>query len=179
MGERNTPRNVKLFFALLSENEDILKRVEKRLSFDYGPIDSRSPLFPFDMTTYYEKEMGKNLVKRFVSIEPLMKIEELPSVKIQSNRLENLFGREDGSRCINIDPGYVDLSKIVLATTKDYSHRLYLDKKIYAEVTLHYSSKDKSFVPWEWTYPDYREDVAIKYFNELRERYHQQLREGE
>jgi len=179
MGEEKSPCKVKLFFGLLFPDEEILARTEKRIVNDYGDIDLQSPIVPFDKTTYYENEMGQSLLRRFISIVNLIDPVELPTIKIQTNLLEKLFARPEGSRQVNIDPGYLIFSKVILATTKDYTHRLYLGKKIYGEVTLHYKGGEKSFCPWEWTYPDYREPVAINFFNELRNIYKRQLKREE
>jgi len=176
MGEEKSPGKVKLFFGLLFPDEEILARTEKRIINDYGDIDLQSTIVPFDKTTYYENEMGQSLLRRFISIVNLIDPGELPTIKIQTNLLEKLFARPEGSRQVNIDPGYLTFSKVVLATTKDYNHRLYLGKKIYGEVTLHYKGGEKSFCPWEWTYPDYREQMAIDFFNELRNIYKRQLK---
>jgi len=176
MGEERKPQKVKLFFGLLFSEHKILLAAEKRLSHDYGEIDSRSPIAPFDKTHYYEREMGGGLLRQFISIAPLMDIGELPSVKIQTNILEKLFADPHGNRRINIDPGYLVFSKVVLATTKDYNHRLHIGDNMYAEATLHYKGEDKSFAPWEWTYPDYRDKMAIDFFNNLRTLYKEQLR---
>jgi uncharacterized protein DUF4416 len=178
MGEENVAAKVKLFFALLFPNDEVLNRTLKRLSNDYGDIDFRSPIVFFDKTTYYEKEMGAKLFKTFVSVSPLIKVEQLPGVKLQTNKLEKLYASGDGNRVINIDPGYLSLPKIVLATTKDFDHRLYLSDNIYGEVTLHYNGKDKSYAPWPWTYPDYKEAKALEFFNELRKIYRGQLRKS-
>ena len=179
MGEEKSPCKVKLFFGLLFPDEEILARTEKRIVNDYGDIDLLSPIIPFDKTTYYENEMGQSLLRRFISIVNLIDPAELPTVKIQTNLLEKLFARPEGSRQVNIDPGYLTFSKVILATTKDYTHRLYLGRKIYGEVTLHYKGGEKSFCPWEWTYPDYREPMAINFFNELRNIYKKQLKDEE
>ena len=177
MGEEKTPSRVKLFFGLLFSDAEVLARAETRIINDYGEVDLSSPVEAFNKTSYYEKEMGPGLKRKFIAISNLMKREELPSVKLQTNRLEQLFAGPDGKRRINIDPGYLTLSKVVLATTKDYDHRLYLGKKIFGEVTLHYKSSEKGYLPWEWTYPDYREDMSLAFFNQLREIYHKQMRE--
>lgn len=176
MGEEKKPRKVKLFFALLFSDEDTLQKTEKRLMHDFGEIDTRSIIFPFHHTSYYEKEMGSDLFKRFISIKPLIKRDELPGIKKHTNLLENLFAYDNQSRTVNIDPGYLTDSKMILATTKDYSHRIYIGKKIFAEVTLHYSAKEKSYIPWEWTYPDYQDKIALEYFNELKKIYKDDLR---
>jgi len=178
MGEVKKPCKVKLFFGILFTDDNTLDLVEKRLAHDYGEIDLQSPTLPFDKTTYYEKEMGSGIRRIYLSIKPLMEIEELPSVKLQTNALEKLFSADPKQREVNIDPGYLGLSKVVLATTKDYDHRLYIAKKIFAEVTLHYKAKEKSYIPWEWTYPDYREQGSLEFFNKVREIYQKQLKEN-
>lgn len=177
MGEEKKPQKVKLFFGLLYSDEELLRQTEKRLALDFGDVDYESPAVSFDQTHYYEKEMGEGLIRKFISVKPLISPDDIAAVKLHTNRLEKLFGREDGSRAVNIDPGYLGFSKMVLATTKDYNHRIYLGRKIFAEVTLRYSGKDKSYIPWEWTYPDYREEFAIEFFNLLRSIYKKQLRE--
>ena len=102
----------------------------------------------------------------------------IAEIKKQTNLRESQFGeRREGElhRRINLDPGYLSPAKLVLATTKDYDHRIYLGKGIYAEVTLRYT--EFSYQPCKWTYPDYREESHLKIFNEIRAIYMQQLRE--
>jgi len=110
------------------------------------------------------------------SFETLLAPEALASVKRQTNTLERAFASWDGQgwrRRVNLDPGYVDLAKLVLATTKDRQHRLYLGQGMYAEVTLRFTGGH--FVPWEWTYPDYRTPEYLSFFDTVRQRYRQQL----
>jgi len=177
MGEEKKPKKVKLFMALLASDEEAMERARRRLLFEYGETDLESPSWTFDQTSYYEKEMGPALIKKLIAIHPLIDPDELPSVKTNTNLLEKLFGRSDGTRLVNIDPGYLGLSKVVLATTKDYNHRLYLGNKIYGEVTLHYRAAEKSFMPWEWTYPDYRLPEVIGFFNNIRDIYREQIQQ--
>jgi uncharacterized protein DUF4416 len=84
-----------------------------------------------------------------------------------------VFAGRGRQRRINLDPGYIDLAKLVLATTKDQQHRLYLGQGIYAEVTLRFTGG--RFVPWDWTYPDYRTAEYLAFFDAVRQRYRQQL----
>ncbi|MFH0877601.1 MAG: DUF4416 family protein [Candidatus Omnitrophota bacterium] len=139
----------------------------------FGPADSLSPVWPFDQTGYYASEMGQNLKRQFVSFARLGPAERLIKTKLTTNALEQKFSHPDRRRRVNIDPGYVSLSKLVLATTKNYAHRIYVGKGIYEEITLFY--KERGFQPAPWTYPDYRQETYIRFFNDVRTRYRQQI----
>jgi len=142
----------------------------------FGPVDRASEVFPFDFTGYYDKEMGKGILRRFLSFEKLIDPGELAGIKIETNRLEEALS-EGGKRTVNLDPGYLDLSKLVLATTKDATYRVYLGRGIYAQSTYYF--QDGSYRPWEWTYADYRTPAAIDFFNRVRGGYKRDLkREG-
>lgn len=176
MGKIKYPEPVKLIAGMLFAEEDIFTIVKNRLINKYGEIDFESPLFPFYYTDYYFKEMGGKLWRKFVSFKNLIDPEKLPGIKIFTNKLESEFLQPGSSRRrINIDPGYIDLSKLVLATTKNFSHRIYIGRGIYAEVTLRYL-KNSGFHPWEWTYPDYRSKDYLEVFNLIREKYYQQIK---
>ena len=138
-------------------------------------MDMRSEECFFDRTTYYKREMGWPLHRRFVSFTELADPEELVETKLRTNRLERDFMKE-GRRLVNIDPGYVSLERLILATGKNYTHRVYLSKGIFADLTLIFQRG--GFRALEWTYPDYAEDFSIAFFNSVRERYMTQLRES-
>jgi hypothetical protein len=123
-------------------------------------------------TTYYEREMGRGLTRAYLGFDSLRSMSDLAAVKHTTNQLETQWAVGE-RRQVNLDPGYLDHAKVVLATTKDYSHRLYLGGGMYAEVTLQY--RNKSYQPWDWTYPDYRQPAALDFFNQLREVYKMQL----
>lgn len=127
----------------------------------------------FDYTDYYNEEFGSPLKRQFISFKKLINPDELAGIKVATNRLEKKLSH-NSSRIINIDPGYLDMAKLVLATTKDYKHRIYLSKGIYAEVTLRY--ENKTFQPWEWSYPDYRTAQYLAIFNQIRQIYSSQIR---
>jgi hypothetical protein len=120
--------------------------------------------------------MGDALFRHFVTFERLLSIPSLPDIKRSTNRLEEKYAAPDGNRRINIDPGYLCLEHVILATTKGYAHRPYLRAGIYADLTLIY--RDKSFQPLEWTYPDYRQAEVTQLFNQLRKKYIEDLRRG-
>jgi hypothetical protein len=134
-------------------------------------------VWAFDSTDYYELEMGEGLRRQFVSFEKLIDPGELAQQKLLSNELERGICYECGlppdQRRVNLDPGYLSLSKLVLATTKDYSHRLYLRDGIYAESTLHY--EDGRWMGWPWTYPDYAGGQYHEFFGQVRELYKAKL----
>ncbi len=157
-----------MVFGFIYKDEAIFISARERLKKRFGRVDFESRALNFDITDYYEAEMGKQLKKRFISFLKLIPIEDLYRIKLYANRLENRY-RSGKYRQINIDPGYIDLAKLVLATTKDYAHRIFLRKGIFAEVTL--SFKGNSFCPNEWTYPDYRSKEYIDIFNQIRSLY--------
>ena len=132
---------------------------------------------PFDYTDYYTEEMGEKLLRKLISFEKLVEPLELIETKIFTNSLEEKFlHAENQGRQINLDPGYITAAKLVLASTKDHVHRIYLGRGIYAEVTL--KREGKTFRSWLWTYPDYGSDGHIAIFNEIRRMYMAQLREA-
>jgi len=178
MGEIKKPLPVKLIVGLIGKDPPLFEEVEKILEEKFGPSDFATLLIPFQFTRYYEEEMGGGLQRRFLSFKRLIDPEKLPSIKVFTNKLEEKFLLpKSKKRRINIDPGYLSLSKLVLASTKDFSHRIYLGKGIYGEVTLIYHRKE-GFSPLPWTYPDYRTSLYQKFFFEVRKLYQRDLKEG-
>lgn len=173
MGKIIIPRPVKLFFGLISNDEALFLTAKKMLENKLGPVDFTSEKIRFDYTDYYRNELGVDLKRIFFSFKRLVDPVKISDIKIYSNRLEESLAKS-GKRRINIDPGYLDLAKLVLASTKDFSHRIYTGKGIYAEITLVY--KNASYRPLEWTYPDYRTADYQNIFQRIREIYHQQIR---
>lgn len=178
MGEVKQPIPVKLIVGMLSSEEDLFSQAEDMMSQKFGPIDFKSSLLLFNFTPYYKKEMGEELKRKFISFQKLISPEEIVEAKLFTNKLEKEFlYPHSHNRRLNLDPGYLTFSKVVLATTKDYQHRLYLDKGIYGEVTLRYKRK-KGFTPCEWTYPDYRSPEYLEIFGHLREIYTREVKIG-
>jgi len=174
MGKVREPLPVKLIAGMFTANTELLEEAKVRLSQEFGPIDYESELLPFDHTTYYAAEFGENLKRRFVAFAELVHPERLAEIKLLTNAMEIEWAVE-GKRRINIDPGYVSHAKLVLATTKNHAHRIYLGQGIYAEVTLHFRSG--TFQPWPWTYPDYASLPLIAIFNHIRGLYVKQCRQ--
>lgn len=162
---------VKLIAGIITSSEDTFSKTEEALQRAFGPIDYRSQTIRFDFCDYYQKDMGPDLKRRFISFKRPINPAVLSRIKLITNRLERQLSKDikGVKRAVNIDPGYVTGAKLILASTKDYSHRIYLNKGIYAEVTLYY--KNGSFRWWDWTYPDYKTDAYIKIFNQIRRIY--------
>lgn len=148
---------------------EVLGKMEKLLS----KVDSRSTRYDFSkFTAYYNEEMGTGLQKQMVSFRELVPAEKLPDIKIATNHLEEKW-RMSGKRQVNIDPGYVCAAKLVLATTKDYDHRIYLNRGIFGDVHLRF--RNGHFRPNEWTYPDYQQNPILSFFENVRKLYLEQL----
>lgn len=173
MGRPETSPPVKLILGIIARSAGLIEEATKRLEPEFGAVDICSPAIPFTHTSYYESEMGSPLTRVWLSHELLIRPEGLVRIKLTTNELEAAFSTGE-KRCVNLDPGYLNLSRLILATTKDASHRIYLRNGIYAEVTLTY--REHSWVPSDWTYPDYREKVATDFFGEVRMRYAEQLK---
>jgi len=178
MGTVKPPPRAKLLCGLLASDPDLMREAIRRLRARFGPTDLESETWPFDRTDYYRVEMGEDIKRRFVFFEELVSVERLAEVKRLTNDAEAhicddvLCPRE--RRPVNIDSGYMTLSKFVLATTKDYAHRIYIDRGIFAEVTLHYAHG--AWQPYPWTYPDYAADTYHAFFASAREKLKEQLR---
>ena len=174
MAQAKEPKKVALIVGMLSMQEDLFAPTEEKMQTLWGPNEFYSEVMPFNFTDYYTKEMGAPLRRKFVSFVQYIDPGELADIKHQSNALEDEIaqtaaGRALGvSRPINLDPGYVEPSKLVLATTKNYSHRIYIGKSMYAESTLQYH---KGFwQSWPFTYPDYGSGAYDEFLSRVRER---------
>lgn len=173
MGTARGPAPVKLVASLLTGDTTLLASVLDSLEALYGPIEFRTGWLPFDHADYYAAEFGPRLQRCFVTFQDLVDAEDLPAIKLQTNELEATLAEGDLRRA-NVDPGYVSLGKLVLASTKDHAHRLYLGMGVYGEVTLTF--QQGRFRPWPWTYPDYASDAYCAIFDRIREGYKAQLR---
>jgi len=165
----NYHKPVKLFIGILSSIQTLLKDIEIPLQKRFGKIDLTSEVIPFNFTNYYEKEMGANILRKFICFKDLINPDEISSIKIWTNELEDNYRHNekyDIVRPINLDPGYINQSKLILASTKDYYHRIYLQDGILAEVTLFY--QDERFKNLPWTFPDYQTEEYKNYFTKVR-----------
>jgi len=173
MGTARDPCPVKLVASLLATGPTVLEKARAALSARLGAIDFQSDVLPFHQTDYYTPEMGTGLVRQVVTFAALALPSDLPAAKVVTNDIEQSMAVA-GRRTANLDPGYLTQAKLVLATTKDYAHRLYLGQGIYGEVTLVF--RGGRFRPWPWTYPDYSSEEYCRLFEEIRARYRSQLK---
>lgn len=176
MGSIRAFNPVKLFVGVLISHENLLGDVESQLSSNYGPVDHRSPVLPFTFTDYYRHETGDQILRVFLSFELLIDGGQLPEIKRYTNILEETLAASDKTvkRPVNLDPGYLEHSKVILASTKNFYHRMYLSRGIFGEVTMHFRNGAYEFFPW--TYPDYKSTEYQRFFLELRTIYREQLR---
>ena len=174
MSQPQIPNHVKLIASIFSVENSLIDEVMIKLTEKFGSIDWTSPELFFDRTKYYAREMGWPLHRRFISFSGLIPAEELVKVKLATNEFEKEY-LDHGNRQVNIDPGYISAERLILATGKNYIHRVYLTKGIYADLTLLF--KKGGFRSVEWTYPDYANPDIIDYFNEIRKTYMAQIME--
>ena len=167
------PPPVKLFMSLIHNNQENVEKCIEILNKRIGEINFRSDELKFDDTTYYDEEMGHNLVRIIISFEKLIPRDELVDIKIFTTELEIKFSF-DHSRTVNIDPGYISAEHLILATGKGYYHRPYLGRGVYADLTLVY--QNNNYRGFEWTYPDYNSDQLKNIFLKLRSEYLKQLK---
>jgi hypothetical protein len=169
MGQIEQPKKAILFAGILHNPTVDRDLIYDILENNLGKIILQSRTFSFSETNYYHDEMGPVLYRIWIGFDNLIEQDQIVDIKLRCNELELKQFSSDGKRNVNIDPGYLTRAKVVLATTKNNQHRLYLTNSIYGEVTLRF--KNKIYEPWEWTFPDYCRDEAITFFSELRSIY--------
>ncbi len=167
------PKPAKLVISLFLKEKELLYPVAQALAEQFGPVDMISAWFPFDYTTYYEPEMGAPLYRRVVVFKTLIDPGALAEIKIATNELELKYS-DSGRRMVNMDPGYLVHERFVLATGKNYAHRIYIGKGIYADLTLIY--KEGGFQKLPWTYPDYADERMIAFLEMIRNKYAEDLK---
>jgi hypothetical protein len=178
MGSPREPKPAKYFAALLSSEIELLNAVETDLAGILGAIETRSQIFPWNLSTFYEAEMGSGLLRRFVSFGPLASPEKIADVKLATQQIEDKYRSKlahRSGRRVNLDPGYLEAGKVVLASTKNASQRIYLRSGIFAEPTLLYY--DSVFHGASYTYPDYLWPATLSFLTSLRSLYLDQLKQ--
>ncbi len=173
MGQIHPFRPEKLVLPILISRMQMRLSLIEELQARYGPVDYTSVDLPFSYTRYYDEEMGTPITRFFLSFLRLIDPGTLARVKSETNTLESRF-KESGKRKVNIDPGLLNLSRFVLASSKDGSHRIPLADGVFAEVTLVYERG--GYRPLEWTYPDYRSDEYLAILGDIRQLYKAEAR---
>lgn len=172
MGTLSEPRAVKPFFTLLSAREDAHTAAIGVIVSIFGKAELITRPHPWDYSPAYTEELGPRIMRRFLVLSELADPTYLSDWKLLTVEMEKLFGR-DGKRAVNIDPGYITGSNLVLASTKSYANRIYLRDGVYADFTLFYDGR--AFCAHKLTLPDYRTRAAIRFFGEQRKSYLRQL----
>ena len=180
MASRRTAPPARLFFGIFTGFDELVDWARERLEKSFGALDAEneSPLFPFPETDTYAKSMGAGLQRKFLVRQEPLEQDALAAIKWRSLDLEAeaaQLRQWPVERPINIDPGLVNDCRVILATTKDYAHRIYRGNGIWEEVTLVFRGGQFDTMPW--TYPDFRSDSYRKYFAGLRKRHLDELRQ--
>ena len=173
MGKELPHKRVKLVIPILFSDNQKFDNAIKILVDNYGKIDYKSKIIDFNLTDYYNEEMGDKIYRIIISFENLIEPENLVEIKKNTNKIEKELS-VDGKRKVNLDPAYLTLGKFILATTKDYNHRIYMGQGIYEEVTLFY--RNKKWEHYDWTYPDYRTEIYKIELENIRKIYKEQLK---
>ncbi|MDJ0913114.1 MAG: DUF4416 family protein [Desulfobacterales bacterium] len=174
MSRPQPPKPAKLVVGLFMQDRQLLKPVVQNLCEQHGLIDIVSPWLAFDFTTYYAKEMGAPLFRRMLAFKNLIAQTDLADIKLHTNNVENKFARQS-NRQVNIDPGYMLLERFVLASGKNFTHRIYIGQQIYADLTLIFQKGAFQSLPW--TYPDYADESMLVFLGRVRRKYIEDLRQ--
>jgi hypothetical protein len=166
------PLPAKLVVGVFMKEKSLLETVVEQLTAQFGALEMAGLWLPFDHTVYYESEMGKPLFRRFLVFEELVGQTDLARIKQITNAMEQRMVR-NGKRQVNMDPGYLLQERLVLATGKNFTHRIYIGHGIYADLTLIYQKGAFQVLPW--TYPDYATPAALQFLEEVRRRYREDL----
>ncbi len=177
MWKLKEPRPVKLIIGILAVDKNCLEIAAEAIIAEFGRLDFISDVWPFDQTEYYKSETGEHILRQFASVDKLIDPGSLAKIKHRANKLEQELAAKlalELPRPVNLDPGIIEPSKLVLASTKNYSHRIYIGEKMYAEVTLVFDKG--SWRPLPYTYPDYRQQCYFDFFDKARTRLLEQLK---
>jgi hypothetical protein len=176
MSTPGAPKPAKLVIGIILKQKGHIEQLADELAVRFGPVDIISQWFSFDYTDYYESEMGSPLFRRVFAFKTLIEQQDLSQIKKFTNDIELKYS-ENGKRAVNIDPGYMLCERFVLATGKNYTHRIYIGNNIYADLTLIY--QEGGFKKLPWTYPDYADKKMLSYLKNVRDKYIADLRRKE
>jgi len=176
MSQPTAPQAAKLVIGVFTNDQQLFGSVLERLTKLFGDIDLMSPWIPFDYTIYYEREMGPGLMRRMTAFKSLIDQDSLSAIKLETNAIERDLSEGPG-RKVNIDPGYMLRERFVLATGKNFAHRIYIGDHIYADLTLIFQKGVFQSLPW--TYPDYKAPDMQSFLFRVRNKYIQDSRKTE
>ncbi len=173
------PQPVKFFASVITSDSGLMQKTRLKLESEFGGIDFETPELEFENTDYYAKELGPGLKRKIFSFMPVRRAVELPGIKLMTNAMEGESSvqapgcdkSDESKRRVNIDPGYLTLHNVVLATCKNFSHRVYLERGVYAELTYMFNARKQGYDLLDWTYPDYRTDEIRAFFKKVRGMY--------
>jgi len=177
MWKLKDPKPVKLIVGILAANYKCLHAAAGALTHKFGRADFTSDVWTFDKTDYYKDQTGPHILRQFLSFERLIDPGKLAKIKHKTNKVERKLAARltlPLPRPVNLDPGIIEPSKLILATTKNYSHRIYIGKRMYAEVTLVFDRG--AWHPLKYTYPDYKQRCYFVFFEKVRTRLLEQLK---
>jgi hypothetical protein len=162
---------VKLVCGIIAARDEHFDRAETRLAELFGEVDGRSPRFPFELTDYYRAEMGPGLKRGFLGFRPLVDPAVLAAAKIRTNALEREIAAEFGAeaRIVNLDPGILTSAALIMATAKNFSHRIPLRDGIYGHLEFVFTRTGIRRL--DWTYPDFAQEGYQAFFLDLRRRF--------
>ncbi len=171
MAQASAPAKVKLICGIITSRAELFGQAAEELSNSFGPIDLRAKMAPFDMTHYYDEQMGRPLQRQFVSFAEPIEADKLVDAKLRTNEIEAAFARRlaqvgQPARAVNLDPGYIEPAKLVLASMKNFSHRIYAGCGVYVEVTLMY--RKGKWEPLPWTFPDFASGRYDEFLTDAR-----------
>ncbi len=164
---------VKLVVPALWADRDAFERARDAMVDSWGAVDFEGVDHAFDVTGFYEPEMGRDLQRRLLAFERLIAPETLPALKLEANRIEDELAA-GGRRVVNLDVGYLDHHKLVLASAKPAGQKIYLGDGIWADIMFRY--RGGRLEPFEWTFPDFRDGRYESELLSIRARYLDQLR---
>lgn len=165
------PGPVKLLVGLLYTDPDLFERAHEQLAERFSKIDYKSPQFSFDISDYYKEEMGWPIFRKFISFDRLINPGDLAKIKIATNEIETHLAK-DGKRTVNLDAGYMDFNKLILASAKFDAQKIYLDLGIYADPTLWYEKG--AFKAYPHAFLDFKSGAYDATFLHIRSLYKSQ-----
>ena len=178
MWEITNPKPVKLIIGILAADDNCRIAAVGAIQAEFGQLDMESQVWPFTQTEYYKKQAGENILRQFVTVEKLIDPGGLAEVKLTANKIEQELSKKLAlalPRPVNLDPGTVEPSKLVLASTKNFSHRIYIGQNIYAELTLSFIKG--IWQSYQYTFPDFKQSTYHQFLTKVREKLVGQLRE--